>query len=224
MKRLVAALLGAIALAAGGAAQADAKFEHLAVRVEQNATDKDFEIVFEATGGDTGLATLKVAAPDGRIVIDFKAPNTKLGMRSFRLETPEPKTLAGLQADFPAGEYTFTASTVTGLSFSDKATLSHKLPPVATLVRPRPEEQKVPVNGLRIQWGAPKNLASCLITIENDVTGVKVIQAALAGSATTFPVPGGVLAPGTKYKIAIGTVAPGGNASFIETSFTTAKK
>lgn len=55
-------------------------------------------------------------------------------------------------------------------------------------------------------------------------TDVTVVQAVLAGSATMFAVPGRVLAPGTKYKIAIGTVAQDGNTSFVETSFTTAKK
>lgn len=224
MKCQLAAALGVVALAAGSAAWADAKFERFGVHVEQNATDKDFEIVFEATSGDTAFAALKVAAPDGRVVIDFKSPNTKLGMRTFRFESPEPKSLADLQVDYPAGQYTFSASTVSGINFSDTATLSHKLPGVATLVRPRPDESSAPVNGLRVEWRAPTGLKSTLVTIENDVTEVKVIQAALSGSATTFSVPNGVLAPGTAYKVVIGTVAADGNASFVESSFTTAKK
>lgn len=223
MKRRIGILFGLLASVASGTALADAKFEHLAVRVEQNVTDNDFEVVFEATSGDTAFAALKVAAPDGRIVIDFKSPNTKLGMRSFRFETPEPKSLSGLQADYPAGQYTFSASTVSGLNFSDVTSLSHKLPAAATFLRPRPDELGVPVNGLRVEWRAPTGLKSCLVAIENDVTGVTVVQATLAGGATTFSVPNGVLAPGTVYKVAIGTVATDGNASYIETSFTTAK-
>ncbi len=189
---------------------------------EQNATDNDFEIVFQATGGDTGLAALQIAAPDGRIVVDFKSPNTKLGVRTFRLETPEPKTLASLQADFPAGTYTFTANTVAGSAFSGTATLSHKLPAPAKWVRPRPEEQNVPVKGLRVQWGAPKDLASCHVTIE-DEAGAKVVQAVLVGSATTFPVPDRVLRQGSRYSISIGTFGRDGNASFVETSFRTVR-
>ena len=228
MKRDIGAAFAVIfelaALGFAGVALADAKFERLAVRVEQNVTDNDFEVVFEATSGDTAFAALKVAAPDGRVVIDFKSPNTKQGMRTFRFESPEPKTLAGLQADYPAGKYTFTAGTVTGLTFSETATLSHKLPPAAAILRPRPKEHNVPVNGLRIEWRGPKGLATSLVTIENDDSGVKVIQGALSGAATMFRVPHGVLAPGTKYKVAIGNVTPDGNASFVETTFTTAGK
>jgi hypothetical protein len=225
MQRPVVALFCVLALGWGGAALADAKFEHLAIRVESNVTDKDFEIVVEATGGDTGLSTLKVSAPDGRVVIDFKAaPNTKLGIRSYRFETSEPKSLASLTSEYPAGVYTFTASTVTGMGFSGTATLSHNLPAVATFIRPRPDETNVPLSGLQVTWGAAKNVASYHVTIEDDATERKVVQAALAGDSTTLSVPDRLLAPGTRYKLAIGTVAKEGNAAFVETSFTTAKK
>lgn len=224
MKWSVAVLLGAMQLAWVGVAQADAKFEHLAVRVEQNATDNDFEIVFEATGGDTGLSALKVTAPDGRIVIDFKSPGAKLGLRSFRLETPEPKSLSGLQADFPAGDYTFTASTVAGMGFSGIAKLSHKLPGLATAVRPRDGDQNVAVKGLQIQWQAPKDLAACNITIEHDLSGAKIVQATLPGGAVVFQVPEKLLALDTQYKVSIGTVSAEGNGAYVESTFKTAKK
>jgi hypothetical protein len=223
MKRHLLALIGALAAVAVGAASADAKFKHLSVHFEQNATDNDFEVVFEATSSAIGLVALQVTAPDGRVVIDFKAPSTKLGMRTFRLETPEPKALAGLQADYPAGTYTFTANTVAGTAFSGTTTLSHRLPGAASWVRPRPEEQNVPVIGLRVRWGAPEGLAAFHLTIENEA-GIKVVQAVLAGSATSFPVPDRVLLPGAKYSVSIGTVGRDGNASFVETSFNTARK
>ena len=224
MKRSLYALAGALLLVCGSPATADAKFEHLAVHIEHNATDNDYEIVFEATGGDTGLAMLKVAAPDGRIVAEFKAPNSKLGVRTFRLETPEPKSLAVLQGDYPAGQYKFTASTVAGLGFEGTAMLSHHLPGMAGVVQPRPDQVNVGVKGLRVRWSAPKGLASCSVTIENDETGVKVVQAVVAGSATAFSVPDSVLAPGTRYKVAIGTFNADGNATFVESAFTTVKK
>jgi hypothetical protein len=207
-----------------GVALADAKFEKLSMRLEHNVTDGDYEVVVEATGGDIGLAGLKVAAPDGRIVIDFAASNTKLGMRSFRLESPEPKLLAGLQADFPAGAYTFTANTVGGLGLRDTASLSHVLPAAARLRQPRPGELSVARTGLMLRWTAPTRLAACLVTIEHEKSGSKVVQAQLPGEAKTFRVPDSVLLPGTQYKVSIGTVAPSGNASFVETSFTTAKQ
>jgi hypothetical protein len=223
MRSAIAALCGVIAFALAGPVLADAKFEHLSVRIEQNVTDNDFEVVIEATAGETGFATLTVTAPDGRVVADFQSPKTKLGMRAFRFETPEPKALARIQADYPAGDYTFTASTVAGLKFSEKATLSHKLPTAVTFVRPQPKEQNVPASGWRIEWRVAKDIKSCLLTLENDTTGVKVVQATLAGTTTSFNVPEGVLEAGAKYKVSIGSVAKDGNAAYVETAFTVKK-
>jgi hypothetical protein len=224
MPRLTVALLGLLALGAPALAPADEKFEHIAVRLEQNATDEDVEVVFEATSGDIGLATLRVAAPDGRTVIDFKAPDTKLGIRRLVLESPEPINDGRLQKDFPAGGYTFTGTTVKGEKLSGKAALSHQLPGAASIVRPRPKEKNVPVKGLLLQWTAPKNLVSCLVIIEDEETGAKLLQATLAGTATTLAVPDGLLAPGREYKLEIGTVAREGNRSVVEAAFTTAGK
>ena len=225
MRRPILTLLSLLALGAHGFAYADEDFERVAVRIEQNATDEDVEVVFEATSGDIGLATLRVAAPDGRTVIDFKAPDSKLGIRHLVLESPEPTNDGRLQKDFPAGEYTFTGSTVSGEKLTAKATLSHKLPGTAFLVRPQPPlERNVPVKGLQLKWTAPKDLASCVVVLEHEETGVKLLQATLSGAATTLAVPDGLLAPGTKYKLEIATVARDGNRSFVETSFKTAGK
>src|SRR5689334_16377981 len=81
-------------------AWADGRFEQVIVRLEQTVEDGDCEIAFEATSGTTGLTALKVMAPDGRTVIDFKSPDTKLGMRQIVLESPEPRNDGRLQTDF----------------------------------------------------------------------------------------------------------------------------
>ena len=208
----------------GGLAIADAKLERVAARLEYNKTDGDFEIVFEATGGDLGLTALKVAAPDGRIVLEFTAKNTRLGIRTFRFETPEPKSMEILQGEYPAGVYTFTANTTAGTTLTSTAKLSHELPPAAVIRRPLAGESQVPVKGLRVKWRAEKPANAYLLTIENDHTGVKVVQATLAANVTSFAVPDGVLAPGTNYKISIGTQQVEGNATFVESTFRTVKK
>lgn len=206
-----------------GVAHAEEKFENVAVQFEQNATDKDAEVVFEATSGGAGLSALKVIAPDGRTVVDFKAPDTKLGLRHINLESPEPKNDGSIQADFPEGEYTFTGSTVTGVKLLSKAMLSHKLPDVAIVVSPRADAKGVPVKGQRIKWTVPKNLAACVVAIEQEESGLS-ITAKLPGNATSFAVPDGFLLPGTEYKLAVGTVSPDGNTSLVETNFTTGRK
>ena len=224
MTRPLLSLLGLLALGPHGFAHADESFEHAAVRIEQNATDEDVEVVFEVTGGDIGLATFRVAAPDGRTVIDFKAPDSKLGIRHLVLESPEPINDGRLQKDFPAGEYTFTADTVTGDKLSSKARLSHKFPGTVTFVYPRPKERNVPLKGLRLKWSAPKDLASCVVVVEEEETGAKLLQASLSGAASTLAVPDGLLVPDTEYKLEIGTVSREGNRSFVEASFKTAGK
>lgn len=216
-------LLSVLMLAAAGSVLADGKFNQAAIRLEQNATDKDAEIVFEVTGGSTGLAALKVAAPDGRIVADFKALDSKMGFRHVNLESPEPKNDGRVQADFPAGDYTFSGSTVSGAKLSGKARLSHQLPSAAAILQPRADEKGVPLNGLRIKWNAGKNLAACLVSIEQEKTDIK-LNAKLAGNATTFAIPDGFLLPNTEYKLAISTVSTEGNVTSVETNFETAAK
>ena len=82
--------LFAMAYPLAGAAAEDGRFEKLSVYLERNIQDRDAEIRFEATGGDDGLAALKVSAPGARTVIDLKSPDSKLGVRSLTLELPEP--------------------------------------------------------------------------------------------------------------------------------------
>ena len=198
-----------------------APFERATVYFEQNATDEDAEVVFEADTGDLGLASLKVVSPDGRTIIDFKAPNSKLAIRHFRFESPELENDGIVQADFPEGEYTFTGTTVTGVKLHGNATLSHKLPDTASVIKPAPDEDGVPIKGLEITWSPVKNLAAYIVTIEQEELA-HAISARLPATVTTFAVPDGFLIPQTEYKLAIGTVTKDGNTSFVETSFTTA--
>ena len=222
MTRPILTLLSLLALAASSFALADEKFEEASIRLEQNATDEDVEVVFEATSGDDGLAALRVSAPDGRVVIDFRSPDSKLGIRSFVLESPERINDGRIQAAFPAGVYTFAGSTVSGEKLAAKVTLSHSLPPTASFVRPSPKDLDIPVKGLQLKWGAPKGLASCIVILEHEKTGAKVLNVTLPGAATTLAVPDGLLVPGTEYKLEIGTVGRDGNRSFVETTFKTA--
>ena len=217
---LAAALtLGAL----GGVAHADEKFELVKVFLERNVVDKDSEVKFDAIGGKGGLTSLKVVAPDGRTVIDFRTPDSKLGMRHLSLESPEPKNDGTVQTDFPAGAYTFSGIGAAGERLEGKATLSHIFPEPASLIRPKPDAKGVPVKGLQVNWKSTKGLDACIVVIEHEASG-RTIKATLAGNVTSFSVPDGFLLPDTEYKVAVGTVAKDGNSSFIEASFTTAKK
>lgn len=225
MKRIAMTFAGAMLLLAvpGPAPASDEEFEHTAVRFEQNISDKDVEVVLEATSENAGLATLKIVAPNGRTVVDFRSPDSRLGIRHFKLESAEVKNDGRLQKDFPEGEYTFTGVTVTGVKLRGSAVLSHKLPKAPAIVRPRPEAKDVSINGLQIRWDGAKNLAGVVVIVEQEETK-RMISATLPGTATTFTVPSGFLLPDTEYKLAIGSVSSDGNISYFETEFTTGGK
>jgi hypothetical protein len=216
-------LMATVLLAAcSGAARADEKLEVATVSLEQTMQDADIEIKLDAIAGEGGLATLKVVAPDGRTVIDFTARDSKLGMRHFTFESPEPKKAEGkLQADFPEGSYKFAASTTDGKKLQGDAALSHKFPEATSLVRPRPDEENVPVTGLQIRWKPVKDVSGLVFVLEQEATG-REIHAELPVAVTSFTIPDGFMTPGTEYKVSIGTVSKSGNKSVFETSFTTA--
>lgn len=214
---------GLIATTSPALAQADEAFERVKVFLERNIQDKDAEVKFEVTAGKAGLAALKVLAPDGRTVIDFKAPDSKLGQRTLTLESPEPTNDGRVQADFPAGTYSFSGRSTTGAKLEGKAVLSHAFPDATAFVRPRPDAANVPYKNLQITWSAVKGLEAFVVVVVDEKSR-REVKARLAPNSSTFTVPAGFLQPGTEYKLEIGSVAKDGNATFIETGFTTAAK
>lgn len=220
---LLVLIVLALAGASPMAAQAGGHFEKVKVFLERNVMDKDAEAKFEAIGGEGGLKSLKVVAPDGRTVIDFQAAASSLGMRHLSFESPEPMNDGRVQADFPAGTYTFLGTGVDGGSLEAKTTLSHDFPAPAAFLHPSPDAKAVATKGLRVRWKAVHGLDALVVVVEDESSG-REVRANLAGDVTSFAVPDGFLRPAAEYKLAIGTVAKDGNATFIETSFTTAAK
>ena len=229
MTRGCGCVLGAAVLAAacaGGSAppsgEPAAPFAVAGVHFEQNATDGDVEVVFEVKGGDDGLSSLTVTAPDGRTVVSASSPDSStMGVRQYRFESPEPTDAALLKAAYPEGAYRFAAATAAGERYAGDATLSHRLPPAPGVLSPADEAEDVAVRGLRVTWTPVPDAAAYAVTIEEaDLT----LSVTLPGTATAFAVPDGLLQPGREYTLAVGAVLPGGNASFAETSFGTAGK
>jgi hypothetical protein len=224
------ALLVGLALSVSGArdtvhsAGAPAAFELTKVQLEQNATDGDFEIVFEVMGGDEGLAKLTVVAPNGRKVVDLAGRDTLgLGIRQFRFETPEPKDRRSLQAAYPAGTYIFSGTTSSGATLHGRATLSHQLPAASVVVQPAAGAKGVATRGMVLSWKDVAGVAAYAVSIEQEELDQSV-TAKLPGTATSFVVPDGFLLPNTEYTVGVGAVMKTGNAAFVETKFTTAAK
>ena len=219
----VTAILSAFAYPMTGAAAGDSRFQKLSVYLERNVQDRDAEIRFEATGAEDGLAALKVSAPGERTVIDLRTPDSKLGVRSLTLESPEPADDALVRADFPAGAYGFEGTSTKGAMLRGEAQLSHAFPEPAAFEYPRSGQRDVPATDLTLRWSVPKGIESCVIVIEQNGS-LYEIRALVPASTKTFTVPKGFLRAGQAYTLAIGTVAKDGNRSFIETGFTTASE
>ncbi len=197
-------------------------FAFAKVNFEQNATDGDVEVVFEVKGGDEGLANLRVVSPDGRIVIDFTAPDAStLGIRQFRFESPEPKDIEGLKTAYPEGVYTFTGATSDGNKFKSVCTLKHKLPPTVSFLIPMAEEEDVNIENLVITWTPVDNVAAYKLELDQEELGVNILVK-LPGTVDKFAVPEDFLVSNTEYTLSIGTVTEDGNISVVETMFTTA--
>jgi hypothetical protein len=202
------------------AANPSQSFAVATVHLEQNATDGDFEVVFEAKGGADGLTKLTIVSPDGRTIVDTAAPDkSTLGMRQFRFESPEPPDFKQLTSAYPEGVYTFTGVTAAGTKLQGKSTLNHRLPGAASFQQPGANAQNVAVKNMKITWAPVKNVAGYIVYVEQ---GDLNVTARVLPSVTSFVVPDGFLIPGKEYQIGIGTVSEAGNISFVETSFTTA--
>jgi hypothetical protein len=223
-----AALLGALGSArvpAGNGASRPVPLATASVHFERNATDGDFEVVFEVKGGAEGLAQLMVISPDGRTVVSFEAPDASstLGLRHFRFESPEPQDFASLKSAYPEGVYKFAGWTAGGDTLTGESTLSHRLPAAASFLRPKPGAQGVATTAMRITWTPVKDVVAYIVMIEQDELG-ETITARLPATRAQFAVPDGFLRPATAYVLEIGTVTADGNASVVETTFTTAGK
>src|SRR5213593_2645152 len=150
-------------------ASAATAFPTATVHLERNATDNDFEVVFEVKGADDGLAELTVVSPDRRTVVAFKAPDAStLGIRSFRFESPEPTDMKALKAAYPEGVYEFSGRTTKGAKFAGKSTLSHRVVAKPTLVKPATPTATLSVKDLRLAWSPVEGATSYSIGIKQD--------------------------------------------------------
>ena len=215
--------VGILLLFAGAASAAEVRFERALVYLEHNASDNDMEVRFAATASAGGFAALRVIAPDGRTVIDFKSPDSKIGIRHLDLETPEPRNDGSIQAEFPQGVYRFEGIMVDGATVQAEATLSHAVAVTPTLLTPQHEQDDVPLRGARVRWTTVPDAVSCVVIIE-DQDSTRELRVTLPGTAASFAIPDGFLLPGKDYKLSIGAVMASGNRSFVESEFSAAKR
>ena len=197
------------------------EFENAEIRVEQNATDGDTEVVVFAKGGDDGFRHFRVTSPDRRIVVaTYSLDRTVRGQRELLFESPEPPGEAILAA-YPEGRYRFDGVTHAGERFAGTALLSHELPPATVILSPA-DGASIPAGPLLIQWSAVPGAAQILLELENESADPEqVLTFNLPADATSFEVPAALMTPAASYQLSIGTVAGNGNRVFVEVGFET---
>ena len=206
-----------------GAAAAEAEFERASIYLERNVADDDVEVRIVATADDGGFATLRIVAPDGRTVIDFRSTGSKLGIRQFDLESPELRDKTKVLQDFPEGIYRFEGTLVDGSALRAEATLKHAFPAAPTLSVPRSGQTELPVKGAKVRWEPVADAASLEVVLK-ERKGDRQIRTVLPPGSTTFAIPDGFLVPGSKYEVAVGAIHQGGNRSYQEIEFTAQKR
>ena len=227
-KRFEAGLVLAGVAAVAAAAEAEqaappTEFEEAVMYVEQNATDGDTEVVIAGTAGDDGLRLLQIKWPDRELTTTLVAERPTLGMREFHFESPEPPGEAVLAA-YPEGRYVLAGVATTGERFRSVLTLSHQLPPAATILWPA-EDAEVPAGvPLTIQWSQVPGIERLVLEFENESADPeRALTIDLPPEATSYRIPARLLPRGAEFQIGIHTVAENGNIVAVESAFTTSE-
>lgn len=220
---VVWALTAAFAATAGAAqaAQPCQEFSALQLRLEQNATDGDFEVVLFVKGQDDGLKLLKIRKPGSGKVAKLVGYGDGIGLREFTLESAEPEDLDKVLASFPAGEYKIRGRTVEGACIRGAAVLSHQLAPATELLSPMADEV-VPVDQVVLSWAPVAEAELYIVELKNEDLG-NTITFEVLPPTTQLAIPVNMLVAGNAYQFGVVVVAADGNKTGVERSFSTAE-
>lgn len=187
------------------------EFAEASIILEHNATDGDAEIVVYVKGGDEGLATLKVYAPDGRTMVDVSTQDTVIGLREFAVESAEPG-IADVIGAYPEGSYRIEGVTIGGDRLHASAGLSHKLP--------SPPELQVSKAARTVTWSATQGAVKYSIELEREVGDEDVMKMTIELPATvrSFAIPKAFLVPGD-YQVGVAVHGANGNIVVVEQEF-----
>ena len=170
-------------LLATGTAMVAGQFERTAIYLEQNIQDEDAEVKIDVIAGSAGLSALSVVAPDGRTVLDVRTADSKLGMRHYTLESPEPRMTANCRRTSPK------APTASPAPPRTAATLDGEAVAVAQASRCR-QRHATPVMARRtfrslasqVKWDPSKDASALIVAVEHEESG-REVTANLPGSA-----------------------------------------
>ncbi len=201
------------------------EFSIAKIILEQNFTDGDMETVIVAKGGDAGLKRFWLFAPDGKLVYEFKSPNSgrngrNIGAREILVESPEPADTEIVLRAYPAGIYTFIGESFLGEWLYSHATLSHELPAPSTITFPS-QDTTVSRYSLNVIWGAVAGATSYVVELKDKNTGRK-LEVQIPGNETMFQAPPAWLVPNANYQVEVSAINGAGNVTGTQLTFFTA--
>lgn len=210
----------ALALAASswpgaGGDEAALEFRSATMCVEYDATAGEAVVLFEAESEAT-LGGVEVRTPSGQPVFELRArPGS--GLAEFRVSSQKLE-LGDLLETYQQGDSRLRARAMDGRTVTGSAELSLGLLAAPVVQHPLDGTNGVPTN-LDVQWVGDPGASRYRVVIEQNENDGLIVE--LPGSADSFQVPAGVLAPGTRTRVEIGAIGRNGNCTVVEVAFRT---
>jgi hypothetical protein len=166
---------------------------------------------------DVGLERVEVRGRNGVPIVTLTA-RPDFPIEGFTVETV-PTSPATLLSAHSEGLYDLRARALGGNPVLGTAVLSHQLLREPVLLFPFEGALDVPTSGLQVSWVPDPGAIAYQVGLEQDDADGLTVE--LPAGTSSFLVPEGILAPATETHVEIGAVAPSGNITLVEASFTT---
>lgn len=164
------------------------------------------------------LQSVEIRNPVGTTIVRLGAGHgPAVALAGYVVETTE-SSLQALLDTYAEGVYDIRAQTSEGRSALGQAVLSHDLLPAPVVLYPT--EGSVDVSTTFITgWLPDPEAERYRVNVEQGENDGITVQ--LPAGTSSFQVPDGVLAPGTKTHLEVGAIGKNGNTTMVEIFFTT---
>jgi hypothetical protein len=207
----------------GGAAPSrTTKPEHLSTVVRYNASDRDAQLIFSLKDENQAIGPISLLRPNGAKVLDERLSNpSALGQSILEVKTADGVPLRRLERAYPAGSYRWVGRTVDGKRVGATTRVSYALPRPPTIIAPSDEAKGLPTSGVTLRWRPVPDAEAIFMEVEEDADDGRELLMRLDGETASLTVPDGFLENRADYDVEIKAVAPNGNQTAVDTTFST---
>ncbi len=164
------------------------------------------------------LQSVEIRNPLGTRIVELGAGNgPAVALAGYKVETTE-SSLQALIETYAEGIYDIRAQTSEGRYALGKAVLSHEVLPAPVVLYPTEGSRDVSTTFIT-GWFPDPEAERYRVNVEQGENDGITVQ--LPAGTSSFQVPEGVLAPGTKTHLEVGAIGKNGNTSMVEVFFTT---